>query len=520
MGYEQKTRSELIAEIEQLRCKLEIAKSLENQSQMTTKELTTSEQCLRTLIDTIPDLICMKDGEGRWLEANRFCIDLFELDPKSYKGKKDIELAEESLLNSAAFKACETSDKCAWSNGFPTSGEEELLRSDGQIVTLDVIKAPIFYPDGRPQGIVVFGRNITERKKAEDALRRREQEFKTLVEHSPDIIVRFDRNGRVIYINPAAEHIFGLPLNQTVGKGSKGVMPKGESSDSLRKYLRHVFISKKSLTREGKFILGDISFHYHAYLIPEFDLVGRVSSVLVIARDITESKNMELEMARLDRLNLVGEMAAGIGHEVRNPMTTVRGFLQILAGKKDNLQYREYYNLMINELDRANLIITEFLSLAKDKAVHKEMTNLNAIINALQPLIKADGIINNKYTHTKLGDIPKLLLDEKEIRQLILNLAINGLESMATGGNLIIRTYLDNDDVILAVQDEGCGISADIVEKIGTPFFTTKNTGTGLGLAVCYSIANRHGASIAFDTTNEGTTFFVRFKPDNYPGGS
>jgi signal transduction histidine kinase len=249
---------------------------------------------------------------------------------------------------------------------------------------------------------------------------------------------------------------------------------------------------------------------YQVYGYPFHDIDGK-PLVLVMAIDISELKQLKEEMLRLDRLNLVGEMAAGIGHEIRNPMTTVRGFLQLLGRKKDCAGYKEYFDLMIEELDRANAIITEYLSLAKNKTIELKEQELNSIVKALYPLIQADAMRADKFAVLMLGEVADLLLDEKEIRQLILNLARNGLEAMGPGGILTIRTYLEGDKVVLEVQDKGQGITSDALKKLGTPFFTTKEYGTGLGLAVCYSIATRHKARIRVQTNSGGSVFVVEF---------
>lgn len=216
--------------------------------------------------------------------------------------------------------------------------------------------------------------------------------------------------------------------------------------------------------------------------------------------------------SRLERLNLIGEMAAGIGHEIRNPMTTVRGFLQFLGNKPKYADDKEYFDNMIDELDRANSIITEYLSLAKGRAIEREKIDLNLIIRKLFPLIQSDAVLRNIDIDTNLEKIPELLLDDKEIRQLILNIARNGLEAMPVGGKLTIRTFSENSEVVMSIQDEGKGIEQQVLDKIGNPFFTTKDYGTGLGLAVCSSIAQRHNASIHVETSPMGTTFSVRFR--------
>jgi signal transduction histidine kinase len=111
----------------------------------------------------------------------------------------------------------------------------------------------------------------------------------------------------------------------------------------------------------------------------------------------------------------------------------------------------------------------------------------------------------------ELNEVPNLLLDEKEISQLILNMVNNALESMSSPGDVTVKTFVEQEKVVLAVEDQGEGIDRELLDKLGTPFFTTKEQGTGLGLAVCYRIANRHNAKIDIDTSSTGTTFYVRF---------
>ncbi|WP_243153021.1 ATP-binding protein [Sporotomaculum syntrophicum] len=225
---------------------------------------------------------------------------------------------------------------------------------------------------------------------------------------------------------------------------------------------------------------------------------------------------MEDKMASLERLNLIGQMAAGIGHEIRNPMTTVRGFLQMYRNKDSFIKYKETFNLMIDELDRANSIITEFLSLAKNKPVNLTLKNINRIVQKILPLIQADATNNEMVVEVELTEVIDLLLDEEEIIQLVLNLVRNGFEAMTAGKRLKIKTFLDGNQVVLAVEDQGSGIKPEILDKLGTPFFTTKENGTGLGLSVCYGIAERNNATINIETGPSGTTIFVRF--DDFAG--
>lgn len=245
--------------------------------------------------------------------------------------------------------------------------------------------------------------------------------------------------------------------------------------------------------------------------VPIYDNDGQLLALEGIIRDITSRKSLEQIALRADRLNTVGEMAASVAHEIRNPMTTVRGYLQFLVSKEEFSLYRDRFELMIQELDRTNSIIKEYLCMAKEKRTDLKKCCLNRIIKSLLPLIQAEAIASAADVAHDLSEIPELQLDENEIRQLLLNLVRNGLEAMPTGGSLTISTFLDKDKVILSVSDKGLGIPDHILNNLGKPFLTTKDNGTGLGLPMCYRIAQRHQADIQVKTSNQGTTFFIRF---------
>ena len=162
-------------------------------------------------------------------------------------------------------------------------------------------------------------------------------------------------------------------------------------------------------------------------------------------------------------------------------------------------------------MDRANQIIKEYLSLCQNKSRDLTTCQLNNIIEDIYPLMKADANASSMEIYFYPEELPKIHLDEKEIRQLVLNLVRNGLEAMKPGGAITIRTFYLNEEVVLEVRDNGTGIPAHILENIGKPFVTTKDTGTGLGLAVVYRIVHDHQAKIKVGSTLQGTTFNIFF---------
>lgn len=344
-----------------------------------------------------------------------------------------------------------------------------------------------------------------------DALGLSEERFLKIFRHCPALMLIVSIvEGRCIDVNNSWLKVMGYSREEVIGRTllELNVWPDLQE----RSRIREMVLEKGSVHNVEIRYVTKHRQERIGLLSGDMVTINGEQCFLSVTSDITEYRQMEAEMLRLERLHLVGQIAAAIGHEVRNPMTSVRGFLQLLQEKKECREFHHYFEIMIGELDRANSIINEFLIMARNKSVKQTRQGLDLIVESIYPMIIADALNVNKNVKLKLGDIPDLPLDEKEIRQLILNLTRNGLEAMSPGGYLHIKTYFDGDEVVLSVQDQGTGIEKAILEKIGTPFFTTKDHGTGLGLATCYSIAARHNASISVETGPDGTTFLVHFK--------
>lgn len=334
-------------------------------------------------------------------------------------------------------------------------------------------------------------------------LQKAEQQYRSIFENETEGIFRVACDGHYLMVNPAMVHILGYNKPEELLNLKSSIDYKSILNGKTQ---RNEFEHQVS-RRDGTVIW--VSENIRVVL----DDKGEILYYEGTMEDITqrkESEHFERELSRLDRLNLVGEMAASIGHEIRNPMTSIRGFLQMLKSKEDSSN-QDYYDLMIEELDRANTIISDYLGMAKDKPLDLRSCHLHEIIESLQPMILADARYSDIQVKLDLDDAPLVFIDEKEIRQLILNLTRNGIEAMSTGGTLTIGIRSENDNALLFIRDEGPGLDQLMLKNLGTPFLTTKENGTGLGLAVCYRIAARHQAKIKVDTGPQGTTFWVIF---------
>lgn len=544
MKDEDKTKEQLINELGDLRQQIAELKVSETLRKRSEEALTTTEERFLRIFENTMVGIYQSSPEGRYITVNPAFAHIFGYDSPEellnsvinigqqlYVNQEDRIRCIQQLLEQGVHNFEVQVYRKDGSKAWMSNSVRVVRDNNGNIVCFegiakDITKRKLIEDELKKHcehleelvsertvelqtAISKLRQETAERKLAEEAARQSEERFKAFMDNSPALAFMKDEELRFIYVNKPFESNFKKSLADIQGKTDFDMW-----SEETAKHLRENDVIALS---KGKAIMVHENVPtpdgFRNWLVVKFPIkvTNRGCFLGGVAIDNTERKRLEMGMARLDRLNLVGQMAAGIGHEIRNPMTTVRGFLQMLGGKKECTRYKEYYDLMIGELDRANSIITEFLSLAKNKAVDLKMHNLNTILIALSPLIQADAIRNDKYIKVILEDIADLPLDEKEIRQLILNLVRNGLEAMPPGGNLNIKTFMDGKEVVLAVQDQGKGIEPDVLEKLGTPFFTTKEQGTGLGLAVCYSIAARLNAKIEIETGSGGTTFFVRF---------
>lgn len=342
-----------------------------------------------------------------------------------------------------------------------------------------------------------------------------ETRLMTIIKNTPYIAIQsYDFNGNLQYCNKASEKMFDWEDDPQKSESKRPMI--------YDKKLGSGFPNLKGIHQTGKVIKEkewlfrgkDGSEKMISSTLFPINFPDGKNELISMDIDITEKKHLEREIQRFDQLKLIGEMAAGIAHEIRNPMTTIRGYLQLLQNRKEIQDFKSQFQLMIEEIDRANEIITQFLSLAKTKPAETISCNLNDIIAKLFPLLQADAFTKNMEIIFEPGEIPNIHLNATEIHQLILNLCRNGLEAMNEGGCITLKTFVEGQNVVLGVRDEGYGIPVENLDKLGKPFFSTKDNGTGLGLASCINIATRHNAIIDIDSSPTGTTFSVRFVCD------
>jgi|GEM_PF-1348108 len=252
------------------------------------------------------------------------------------------------------------------------------------------------------------------------------------------------------------------------------------------------------------------------------------SALMLLLRDETEKHLLE-EQARLaDKLAVIGQMAASTAHEIRNPLTGIRGFVQLIERsliKNGLTEQTEYIPLILAEIDRINEIIKEFLLLAKPTKVQK-LFDLNQVIGECLVFVENEALLRDVQLVTAFGEnLPPVKGDPDKFKQVVLNLARNSLEAISGGGRLTVRTWGEGRWLAMEVKDTGAGIPPELLPKMFEPFFTTKESGTGLGLPVTYKIVREFGGEINVDSeVGQGTSITVRLpvtgiNPETEPGG-
>ena len=248
---------------------------------------------------------------------------------------------------------------------------------------------------------------------------------------------------------------------------------------------------------------------------PIQDEAGSRNGAVVVLRDLSQIKRLEEQVRRAEKLAAVGRLAAGVAHEIRNPLSSIRGFAYLLGrGHGKKTPEREYADVMVREIDRINLVVTDLLNFSRPMTLEPESTMLPGLIDHVVSLVSADANIHaiDIQVDCEPG-IPPMTLDPNQVTQALLNLMLNAINALEKGGAVEIRASAIDEGagVDIQVTDNGPGIDPDIQEKIFEPFYTTRERGTGMGLAMVRKIAENHDGGIRVESPLPGKSDSTRF---------
>jgi two-component system, sporulation sensor kinase A len=353
-------------------------------------------------------------------------------------------------------------------------------------------------------------RIITDKNQMEKTLEASESNYRLIAENTSDLIIVMDKNNSIIYFSPSHELVLGYKrVELEKADVCKFIHP--DDGEIFRKTIKRMFENKESQSMEFRIQHKDTRWiEFESRCMPVRGEGHAVEHIVIISRDISERKKAEEFLLQSEKLSIVGELAAGIAHEIRNPLTTIKGFLQLYKTENSQIEYNE---LLLSELERIENITSGLLTLGKPQAIQLSRTNLHELVENTLELLSPQALLHDIQFKLTLKESPLFITCEKnQLKQVFLNILKNAIEAMNEGGEIHISLRIDVDgECILSFQDQGSGIPEELLPRLGEPFYSLKEKGTGLGVMICHKIIKQHNGSITYTSKiNEGTLVEIK----------
>ncbi len=325
------------------------------------------------------------------------------------------------------------------------------------------------------------------------------------------IVAITDPRGRITYANDKFVEISKYSKEEIIGQNHQ-ILNSGYHPKSFFKELwktigtGHVWKGEiRNRAKDGSYYWVDTT------IVPFMNSKGKPYQYLAIRNDITEKKKTEELIHRSDKLAVVGQLAAGVAHEIRNPLTSMKGYAEFLTLDEDNKERKEYLEIILDEIERVDTIVEDFMVLAKPTVDKVEIQNIIPVMKDVLSLLDYEarkGKINLQFTYNR--EEINAVIDENRMKQVFLNFVKNAIEAMPNGGDLFVNITEEENQIDIRIQDTGVGIKPEKLKRIGEPFYTTKTSGTGLGLMTSFKIVESHRGNVFVESVeNKGTEFHI-----------
>jgi two-component system, sporulation sensor kinase E len=452
-----------------------------------------SEKMFEELFNEAVDAIMFWDQDGSIIKANRSALKVFECSLEELLSRKLIDFIDNIDEYEKVIKQLKRDGQA----------REELLfqMPNGQKKRLEfTVKMP---SDGQYH-LSIF-RNVSDRYRMEKELRESEERFRKVFEESMDGMILWDEHFVIKDINHVACRLLKAEKETFLNQDVRDIMKSYASGEEERYYF-----CKVQKDGQAQLLLTKKCGEETKYFELASKLYLNTHLNLTVIRDVTEQIKIQEQLRKSDTLNVVGELAAGIAHEIRNPMTAMKGFIQLLEHNL-NGQYAMYFDVIKTELERIESIITEFLILAKPQAVQFQKVDIGDVIRHTVDLLTPQALMTNVQLLVEMDqNLPAVYAESNQLKQVFINIIKNAIEVMPKGGNIEIQSKVEKDYICIMISDEGTGIPEEKIKKLGEPFYTTKERGTGLGLMVSFKIIKEHNGKVEVKSkVGEGTTFYI-----------
>lgn len=383
------------------------------------------------------------------------------------------------------------------------------IKKDGSAIYLEG-NSTIITLNGYPS-LLGTVQDVTFKHEQDCLLRDSAKVYQKIIKFVPEPIVLSDE-GTIIYVNKLAMQMIGESDEaQVVGKSvfdfihpSHHMYTKNSLAHIMASDEPTPFQERVIVCADGRYLDVEIaSIRINNYMGKDV--------MLSVVRDLTDRKRSEEMLVRSEKLSVIGQLAAGVAHEIRNPLTALKGFTQLLRNKYEKQSH--YFDIMANEIDRINLIVNEFMTLAKPHFSQFNIARLEPIMQSVISILETQAILHNVEIAVNIErPLPDIFCNENQLKQVFLNVIKNAIEAMPDGGRVeITADAAENGFIRILIKDGGPGIPEGLIKKIGEPFLTTKEKGTGLGLMISTRIIEAHQGKLQLHSVlKEGTTVEIK----------
>ncbi len=495
----------------------------DRERQRAQEELRISEERYRTLTEISPVGIWQRTLEGKTLFMNPAVWAILEINSTEEMQNKTYKefVTAESVVTVQREHAKRR-------QGIASSYELEIIGQRGGRHHVAVSGAPLHGPDGAVQSIVGTLMDITARRTAEEELRRREERFRSLIEHAADMIGVINHQGIIRFLSPSAEHILGYPTKDVIGRSSLDFVHPDDVPHTTAAL-------QEAVANPGTAVSVEYRVRHRDRQWRTLQTIGRSSPdqavdgfIVLNSRDITDSRRIEEQLRQSQKMEAVGQLAGGIAHDFNNLLTVINGTADLALS---NLNAGDPLCADLSQIrdagHRAASLTRQLLAFSRKQIMMPDVLDLNAVVSDMQRMLQRLIGEDIAFVFKAAESLASVRADPSQIEQVVMNMVVNARDAMSNGGVLTIETQnviLDaafaaehpsvepGPHVMLAVTDTGIGMDGPTCKKIFEPFFTTKGPAqnTGLGLSMVYGIVKQSGGSIWVSSEpGRGTTFAV-----------
>ncbi|MFB1083403.1 PAS domain-containing protein [Jeotgalibacillus sp. JSM ZJ347] len=396
-------------------------------------------------------------------------------------------------------------------------GEMLNQKKDGSPLWVNSTIVPMFDDEGRPFRYFIYKVDVTDKIEMKEKLDETEEKLRLTVsemnylKHVLDqssMVTIIDRNRTILYLNERAAELMKRSPLEIIGKPVDNLNARCHPDSFYDEMWETLY--------RGEIWSGDIQTKdkegetkwTSTRVFPMIGPSGEATRFIFVSQDITQAKEAEQLVLRSEKLSVLGELAAGIAHEIRNPLTSLKGFTALLEEGETSTEKKAYLSVLKSEIDRIEYTVNELMMLAKPQKSEMRLVKIEELVRSVCAFLQPELTMKNiELSCDGKKSTAEVLCESNQIKQVVMNVLKNAIEAMKQGGRIHVSYLYHEKTMSIVVEDDGEGMSEEVLKKIDTPFFTTKQTGNGLGIPMCQNIMKLHRGEMKISSTpGAGTT--------------